>query len=162
MKPYPFRTTVVSTGQNDDPAEIDRRKHRIFDYRVSRARRLSENVFGILAARFGIFQRAIRLSPEHATTLTMACLALHNFLMTRRDAQFAPPSFVDREHPLSHEHIDGEWRQNRERIFENLHRQAGNRSSNDARWVRDEIREYVNAEGQVPWQEMLVFGRNLQ
>ncbi|KAK7457296.1 hypothetical protein BaRGS_00039238 [Batillaria attramentaria] len=162
MKPYPYRTTVRTTGRNDDPVEIERRQQRLFDYRLSRARRLSENVFGILAARFGVFRSAMRLSPENATTVTLACLALHNFLFTKRDVQFAAPSLPDREHPLTHELVDGEWRSNRETSFHDLTRQAGNRNTADARWVREEIKDYVNSAGAVPWQERIAFGRNLQ
>ena len=159
MKPYPFKSTVVTTGADNDGNEIERRKQQIFDYRLSRARRLSENVFGILTARFGVFQSAICLSPENATSVTLACLALHNFWISKTDQQFAPPSLTDREQPATHDLVHGDWRNNQHNCFLPLQRQAGNRNATDARWVRSEIKEYVNDEGIVPWQQLQVFGR---
>jgi len=44
--------------------EHERRMEMIFNYRLSRARRISENVFGIVAARFGVFRTPIHLSPK--------------------------------------------------------------------------------------------------
>ena len=52
----------------------------IFNYRLSRARRIVENVFGIVASRFRVLLNKILVSSEKATTVTMACCHLHNFL----------------------------------------------------------------------------------
>ncbi|KAL8596868.1 hypothetical protein ACOMHN_060676 [Nucella lapillus] len=124
MKPYTFKSTLTSSGAATDPAEMERRKQRLFDYRLSRARRLSENVFGILVAKFGVFQRAMRLSPDNATTVSLACVALHNFLMRRKDNLFAHPRLTDREHPVTRENIGGEWRQNQHTALRAIDRQA--------------------------------------
>lgn len=51
-----------------------------FNKRLSRARVVVENAFGILAARFGVFQKPIHLEPQKATTVSMVCCYLHNFL----------------------------------------------------------------------------------
>ena len=59
--------------------EHERIMERIFNYHLSRARQISENVFGILAARFGVFRTPIHLSPDNAVIVTNACLALHSF-----------------------------------------------------------------------------------
>ncbi|KAL4142959.1 hypothetical protein QTP88_005347 [Uroleucon formosanum] len=56
-------------------------KRRIFNYRLLRARRVVENAFGILASRFGVFQKPINLEPDKASTITLACCYLHNFLI---------------------------------------------------------------------------------
>ena len=54
---------------------------RIFNYRLSRNRRISENAFEILANRWPILRSAIPLCPEKVTYLTLAVITLHNFLL---------------------------------------------------------------------------------
>ena len=49
------------------------REKRIFNYRLSRARRIVENVFGILANRFRVFMTPIGLTPETMEQIVMAC-----------------------------------------------------------------------------------------
>ena len=67
MKPYPGR------GAEEDDLYNEKC---IFNYRLSRARRVMENAFGILVSRFGVFQRQMLLSPEKAQTVTLACCYL--------------------------------------------------------------------------------------
>lgn len=50
-----------------------------FNYRLSRARRLSENVFGILTQVFSIYQRRLKMNPEHVDKFILATCCLHNF-----------------------------------------------------------------------------------
>ncbi|XP_041351201.1 uncharacterized protein LOC121370153 [Gigantopelta aegis] len=66
MKPYPAR------GLKEE--------HRLFNYRLSRARRVSENCFGIFVNHFAVLSHEMNLGPETATTVTRGCIALHNFL----------------------------------------------------------------------------------
>ena len=53
-------------------AELNNPK-RIFNYLLSRARRIVENAFGIMNARFGVFQRPICVSPDKAQRIVLAC-----------------------------------------------------------------------------------------
>ena len=61
------------------PGTLDKTQ-RIYNYRVSRARRTIENVFGILAARWRIFRKAIRADIKTVKAIVQACVCLHNFL----------------------------------------------------------------------------------
>lgn len=58
---------------------------RIFNYRSSRARRIIENVFGILANSFKIFKKPIKLTSINAKIIVMACCHLHNLLMKQKN-----------------------------------------------------------------------------
>ena len=55
-------------------------RKRIFKYRLSRMRRVSENVFGIWGNTFRVFTTPMALEPEKAVAITLATVALHNML----------------------------------------------------------------------------------
>lgn len=68
MRPYPGNQTINNEGK------------KFFNYRLSRARLVSENAIGILARRFRIYERRLSLTPEHVNIVVAATIALHNFL----------------------------------------------------------------------------------
>jgi hypothetical protein len=53
---------------------------RIFNYRMSRARMVVENVFVILSSMFRELRKPILLDANKAQIITLACVYLHNFL----------------------------------------------------------------------------------
>ncbi|KAH9635563.1 hypothetical protein HF086_003177 [Spodoptera exigua] len=74
MRPYPDR--------NLSP------KQRIFNYRLSRARRIVENAFGILSNKWAIFQRSLNVDMKFAITIIKAACTLHNFVRKRDGIHF--------------------------------------------------------------------------
>ena len=76
MKPFPH------TGLDD--------RGRIFNYRLSRARRCVENAFGILSTRFRIFRKEIEMRPEGAQKVVLAAVVLHNMLRIKCGASYIP------------------------------------------------------------------------
>lgn len=58
----------------------------IFNYRLSRGRRIVENSFGILANRFRILLSTIYLLVDTVQIITLACCALHNYLSRENGA----------------------------------------------------------------------------
>lgn len=63
---------------------------RVYNYRLSRARRIIDNVCGIMAARFRVLRKPIHLHAEKTKKVTLACCVLHNFLMTTNKNKYAP------------------------------------------------------------------------
>ncbi|KAK4882509.1 hypothetical protein RN001_005828 [Aquatica leii] len=114
---------------------------RISNYRLSRARRVVENAFGILVNRFRILLNTINLKPDKVETITSAWLALHNLLITKNISNYRIYNDdIDRRYILRY----------------GLSQQVGNRSTKDSLNNRLEFMEYVNGVGAVASQNSLL------
>lgn len=127
------------------------KEKRIYNYRISRARRMVESVFGILATRFGVFQRAFPFDPTKVSKIVLTCCYLHNFL--KKSSSYLSTSYLYREDKES-----GIIHAPSQEIFpltplENLNKKN---SLNIAKQARDEYNGFCNNEGTVPWQEKMV------
>ena len=93
MKPYAQRNLTV--------------EKRIFNYRLSRARRVVENAFGILSNRSRVFLTTIAVAPEMVEVIVLAACVLHNYLILRRDAQYVQSSSLQTEKRLRNDLQEG-------------------------------------------------------
>lgn len=129
LKPYPLRNIT--------------KEQRIFNYRLSRARRVVENAFGILANRFRVLLNANALKPQKVKIITKTCCTLHNFLRHKLQNKYTgadPENEIDRKFTL----LNG------------LSAQAGNRPKKIAINNREEYKEYFNTVGTVSWQNEII------
>lgn len=126
----------------------------IFNYRLSRARRIIENSFGILAARWRLFRRPIISDPSKVISYAKAAIALHNYLRTTESTVYCPPGFIDGEDG-SGNIVDGSWRQDDDPSsgLEPLTSVGSNRHSRSAADMRDMYKAFFNSPvGEVAWQ----------
>lgn len=148
MRPY--------SGRNLDV------KKRIFNYRLSRARRIIENSFGILVSRWRILRKQITVHPKKVDRIILATICLHNFVKTINDLRpvehrmYCPPNFIDTEQEDG-SIISGAWRNecstNNVLPMEHIKPNTAHRSTAAAYKQRDDIADYlITPEGQVPWQ----------
>ena len=117
---------------------------RIFNYRLSRARRIVENAFGIMANRFRVFMSPIGIGPEKVEQIVLASCYLHNFLRSQAKTRpiYTPPGSFDIEDPDTHQVIPGEWRhQQQSQGMQPLKQQGSNRHSDEAKMIRDHLKE---------------------
>lgn len=72
---------------------------RIFNYRLSRARRIVENAFGILSSVFRVLRKPLLLKQDKATLVVLSCVYLHNFLGRSKTSRnmYNPPGSFDIE-----------------------------------------------------------------
>lgn len=131
LKPYLMRPY---------PAQDRTHQKRIYSYRLSRARMVVENAFGILSSRWRIFLRRINLLPRHVDTLTVAACILHNFLLSPHENQRLLDEATQQEGHME--------------AVPNI---GGNRASTAALNVRKTYSVYFTSEeGSVPWQDRMV------
>uniref|UniRef100_A0A8C6NMU6 DDE Tnp4 domain-containing protein n=1 Tax=Nothobranchius furzeri TaxID=105023 RepID=A0A8C6NMU6_NOTFU len=83
-------------------------EQRIYNYRHCRARQVIENAFGILAARWRVFGKAMECSVDTAELITKGCVALHNFLCGTDQLQAETARYISR---VDKGDVLGEWRQ---------------------------------------------------
>lgn len=141
MKPYPRSQSLVE----DEKA--------IFNYRHSRARRVVENAFGILAQTFRIFRVPITLLVDAIDDLIMSACILHNLLI---ECRAIIPDQIDNDEimPLPEDNF---------LPIQNLFNVNDEHSGNDEQIdiqssieIRNKFKEYFNSVGSVEWQNDLL------
>lgn len=142
QKPFP--------GKNVDEDE------KVYNYRLSRARRTVENAFGILRARWRIFSRPIKGKLDLIDGVVKACVCLHNYLLLHVNAKYLPPGFVDSDDGSGHM-IPGQWREmvrnDARPALRPLRAQGSHNYGFDAKQTRTAFKNYVNSpEGSLSWQ----------
>ena len=86
----PVTTTQVNycfIADEAFPGKMLREEYRIHNYPLSRARRVVENAFGILTARWRFLRSPINAHFEKATKSTLAAVSLYNWLKKHDTAQ---------------------------------------------------------------------------
>lgn len=119
---------------------------RIFNYRLSRARRIVENAFGILAHRFQCLLTTLKQKPANVISIVLACTCLHNMMRLQYPGHHIDVDQEDAEHNL----VPGVWRLNNPLVPMRVLRNRPN-------LVAKEQREYLSAYymspvGSVDWQ----------
>ncbi|XP_067648088.1 uncharacterized protein [Eurosta solidaginis] len=125
----------------------------IFNYRLSRARRIVGNCFGILASRFRILLQTINLSPEKVTKIVLTCCYLHNFLRRQNEETYFEGGFdVEETDPGAIEYAD--W--HNDHGLTALQASSAKNASNLAKTTREKYCNYFNTVGAVPWQNNIL------
>ena len=115
----------------------------IFNYRLSRARRIVENAFGILAQRFRVFDRRLCMDDNNAIKVVNATCVLHNYLCT---ANMDVANVMARLNPHGAAYMGANA------MLRDLQHQ-GYHAKKASERVRFIYRDYYNSQyGAVPWQ----------
>lgn len=132
MKPY-----------NRGQAKEDMQKA-VFNYRLSRARRVSENAFAHLCNVFRIFFSPIAVEASTVDLIITVAVCLHNLIRDgyeHRSTQHFEETVIHSEGPV--------------RNLIPFARRGGYGNA-EGFSVRDSFKEYFNSQGQIAWQEAMV------
>lgn len=135
---FPLKTYLLKPYSKAKLVNNDSNK--VFNYRLSRARRTVENAFGILRARFRVFQGPMQVQPDMADKIVQAACSLHNYLRIENSQEF-DENF---ENPDAHNGSPSSMSDIAT---------VGRNFCKDAIAIREQFKEYfVSPDGQVPWQ----------
>ena len=134
MRPYPKKS-------------FDREK-RVFNYRLSRARKVVEMAFGMLTTKWRVFKTKINMKPEGVSFVVAAACVLHNYIR-RAERQMYQASETQPDMPPA-PFIPGSTE------FASNSQRPGSR----ALQVRDKFNAFFNGPGKLPWQDSYLFGDN--
>jgi DDE superfamily endonuclease len=133
---------------------------RIYNYRVSRARRVIENSFGILTTKWRVLRKPIHASPDKVKDIVTACILLHNFCLIEEEhiqahqRTYRHPTLVDRE--VDGIIVEGDWRSgepmSHSTFTQFAHVEPDTINSFTANKIREELTEYFMTVGNVKWQ----------
>ncbi|XP_049273627.1 uncharacterized protein LOC119399351 [Rhipicephalus sanguineus] len=149
-------TAQCSTTQSSGTSQFEElHQKRIFNYRLSKARRVVENAFGILAQKWRILRRPSKAKKENIRKIVSACVALHNFLLKESPASrtmYCPPGTTDSEDWQGNQ-TDGSWRTDGavNGALAALPGTGGN-SARLAHAIRDKLCRHFITEDRLPWQ----------
>ena len=129
-------------------------EERVYNYRHSRARRVIENAFGILRARWRIFGRPIKASVKNTEKIVLSAICLHNYLRQTENSLYTPYGYVDTE-TSSGQIKNGEWRSQVQGDGGMLpiKPMKGSRRKISAVELRSSLKDFVNSDtGSLDWQ----------
>ena len=127
-------------------------KQRVMNYRTSRARRVVENTFGILAHRWRCLLITLQIEPENVIRVVLGCITLHNLLRKRRPGQL--DRIVDREDEDGNV-VPGAWREDVQ--MADPHAMLGQRATREGKNLRNYLADYYSSPlGRLPWQDEVV------
>jgi len=116
----------------------------VYNYRLSRARRTTENAFGVMCSYFRIFHTPIATHPDRIDNIILASCILHNLMRSEKipaplETAFGATIEVQLpKHNLS-SFVPTTGRPNTEGAF-----------------IRDKFKDYFNGIGAVQWQNNMI------
>ena len=113
-------------------------EEKIFNYRLSRARMIVENAFGLLAARWRVFHTKMGMRVEWAKDIVKAACVLHNYMQID-----STPAHIT---GLSHEAEPSD-----SNYLLSL-QGTGNRAGGEAIAIRNKFKQYFVVDAPLEWQ----------
>ena len=116
---------------------------KIFNYRLSRARRTIENSFGILVSRWRLFRTSIIADVRTVEKMVGAAICLHNFLMSEEESYTNSTRLYCSDQFLRDLDANSEVQQSQ---LQDITSMSGNNQSNAVKKIRQHFSTYFVSE----------------
>lgn len=129
-------------------------KKTIFNYRLSRARRIIENSFGILVNRWLFLSKSTGLNPDSTVKCVLAAICLHNYLMKyTNDSRLSYGQELSRFEESERTQNFENQRFNEATVLNNIDTINLQMCAQNGNSVRNTLSDYfLTKEGEVRWQ----------
>ena len=128
---------------------------KFLNYCLSRARRISENAFGILDIHWRVLRKPFSLQPERIKIIIFAILILDNWLRSESSSGriYVLPNLIDVEELSNDEIIYGDWRSDvPTNTWFDLQPSYSINATKQAKEILEEFKDQFMQEESVPWQ----------
>lgn len=149
---YPLTDRMMKPYTRQGPLQVI---EQMFNFRFARARRATENAFGILAHRFRVLRTPIAQKFENAVKTIKAAVVLHNYILQNCNQDGSYLSLVDlRREDEDGNLLEGSWEhEGAISNLVNLGNQFGNRfTTKSAMEHRDTVAKSMVNDNLVPTQ----------
>ena len=132
------------------------RRERIYSYRMSRARRVVENAFGILVHRWRVMYYEMQVHPKKAQMIIKTCIILHNLLRIRYPRETARAADIEQ---ADGNYIPGHWRAT---VGQQVEEEAPGLGKKQATMKGKDLQKYLTEyfndpnRGAVPFQDEMI------
>lgn len=133
-------------------------EERIFNYRLSRARRCVECAFGILVSKWRCLDAKLELTPQNTDFIVMACCILHNIVIREERLVYgekAVDSFREYYLKVKQAALAAKKAEQAANNTDTTTRQQYNNPTVRAKKVRDAFKQYFVGAGNVEFQYKL-------
>lgn len=156
-KGFPLKTYLMRPYAKRN---LQSNEQKVFNYRLSRTRRVVDNAFGILVARWRILQKPIALKLNTVEKIMQAITCLHNYIISTnlQNNYYFHEEMIDRE-AADGEIIPGSWRNEIEKIgFINpIGRVGANIGTAAAMRQRETLARYFVSEESIPKKKWPIY-----
>ena len=152
---FPLAKHIMRPFSGRTKTKLSARKL-VFNYRLSRARRLVESAFGILASRNRVFKSTSCMNPANYTKVILAAVVLHNYLCAHVVSRVRAKA----ERRKLDEIEDKDTPDATKPTVLRSWTKVGYHANQHAVQIRNEFCRYFYREGQIKWQWKIPALRN--
>lgn len=148
---FPLRHNIMKPFPRRNLSKMER----IFNYRLSRTRRVVENAFGIMSAKFRVYKSPLAVHTSTVRKIVLATTTLHNFILQNHTDASGSEYTFDVENTEQGLVTEGDWRlaEKESHGLKPLRACAtSGRIPANAKQMRQQLAEYFVNEGEVEWQ----------